>query len=72
MATKTKLTSAQVRTLNEIIKLADEGSRRYYCVVEYKPAQALLKLGYVKKVEGLGDEYRMALVPTVEGRAAVA
>ena len=68
MSTKTKLTSAQIRTLNEIIEIADKGTRKYYCIIDYKPAIILLKLGYVKKIEVLSDKYRMALLPTVEGR----
>ena len=68
----TKLTAAQARTLRDIIKITDEGSRRWSCVVEYKPAIALLALGYASKVESASDKYRMALEPTAEGRAAAA
>jgi hypothetical protein len=70
MATKTKLSVAQVRTLREIIKLADEGGRRWGCVPEYKPAIALLALGYVKKNEWSSNS-RMILEPTAEGRAVL-
>ena len=71
MTTKTKLTSAQARTLQDIIKLADEGGRKWSCVAEYKPAVALLRLGYVTKDEKWSTEHRMILEPTAEGRAAV-
>jgi hypothetical protein len=71
MATKTKLSPAQVRTLREIIKLADEGWRRWGCVTDYKPAITLLALGYVKKNEEWSSNSRMILEPTVEGRAVL-
>jgi hypothetical protein len=70
MATKTKLSPAQVRTLKEVINLRDKGFRKWTCVADYKPALALLALGYVKKDETWSDEYRMTLEPTDEGREA--
>lgn len=69
--TKTKLTSAQARSLREVIQVFDEGSRKWSCVAEYQPAVALLKLGYVKRDEKWSNEYRLVLEPTAEGRAAV-
>jgi DNA-binding MarR family transcriptional regulator len=71
MITK-KLTTAQARTLQNIIKLTDAGFRKWSCVTNYKPAMALLALGYVKRVGDLASEYRMTLEPTAEGRAAAA
>lgn len=68
----TKLTTAaQDRTLREVIEVADKGHRKWTCVSNYKPALALLALGYVKKDEARSDKYTMVLEPTVEGRAAI-
>ena len=64
-----KLTPAQARTLREVIKVFDDGFRKWSCVPNYKPAIALLKLGSVKKNKSLSDEnYRLVLEPTEDGR----
>ena len=69
MASNHKLTTAQARTLREVIELYDKGFRKWSCGPDYKPAIALLKLGYVRKNQGLSDEnYRLVLEPTEDGR----
>jgi hypothetical protein len=73
MANKVRLSSAQLRTLQEVIEVADKGFVMWSCVPDYKPAITLLKLGYVKKDDHRSDEnYRLVLEPTDEGRRAIA
>jgi hypothetical protein len=63
-----KLSPAQARILQEVIKVTDDGYRAWSCFPEYKPALKLLELKYVSKSETLGI-YRITLVPTELGRS---
>ena len=63
-----KLSPAQARILQEVIKVTDAGQLPWSCFPEYKPALKLLELKYVSKSETLGI-YRITLVPTELGRS---
>jgi hypothetical protein len=64
-----KLSPAQARILQEVIKVTDDGYRAWSCFPEYKPALKLLELKYVSKVETSSSSYRIILVPTELGRS---